>query len=399
MLLNTAIYPLYAQHPNSYFHTEDKKLIDPKGNPILLKGTNLGYWLVPEGYMFKLDQVNAPRLIDELLHEMVGPDSLEAFWDTYLENYITHDDIRYLKSIGCNHLRVPFHYRLFTDDLYMGKRNAGFKYLDRVVAWCREEGLYVLLDMHCAPGGQTGDNIDDSYGYPYLFSSKASQDLMSEIWVKIAQHYKEEPIIIGYDLMNEPVAHYFKDNIEWFNARLYELYKRLIEDIRSVDSSHSIFLNGSLWATNFDVFKEPMGENIVYEFHKYWFDVEQGAVQPYVDFSEKYQVPIYIGETGENTDKWVEDFRILLDENTISWCFWPYKKMNNTKGIMNFKEPEGWKKISNYARSNRSSYKEIRNNLPDRQLVQKALHEYLVNCRFEECFENTSYSKALGFHQ
>ncbi len=399
MLLNTAIYPLYAQHNTSYFHTEGKKLIDPKGNPILLKGTNLGNWLVPEGYMFKLDQVNAPRLIDELLHEMVGPDSLEAFWDTYLENYITHDDIRYLKSIGCNHLRVPFHYRLFTDDLYMGKRNAGFKYLDRVVAWCREEGLYVLLDMHCAPGGQTGDNIDDSYGYPYLFSSKASQDLMSEIWVKIAQHYKEEPIIIGYDLMNEPVAHYFKGNIEWFNARLYELYKRLIEDIRSVDSSHSIFLNGSLWATNFDVFKEPMGENIVYEFHKYWFDVEQGAVQPYVDFSEKYQVPIYIGETGENTDKWVEDFRILLDENTISWCFWPYKKMNNTKGIMNFKEPEGWKKISNYARSNRSSYKEIRNNLPDRQLVQKALHEYLVNCRFEECFENTSYSKALGFHQ
>ena len=110
-------------------HAEGIQLIDPEGNPIILKGTNLGNWLVPEGYMFKMGQVNAPRKIDELLHELVGPDSLTAFWDRYLENYIRREDIAYLKKIGCNHIRLPFHYKLFTDDRYMGKGTPGLPIL------------------------------------------------------------------------------------------------------------------------------------------------------------------------------------------------------------------------------------------------------------------------------
>ena len=197
----------------SFIKTNGQLLVDETGNSMLLKGTNLGNWLVPEGYMFKMEQVNSPRKIDELLYELVGPDSLQAFWNGFLNNYITHEDIKYLKRIGCNHIRLPFHYKLFTDELYMGERNAGFKYFDKLIEWCREEKLYVLLDMHCAPGGQTGDNIDDSYGYPYLLKSKSSQDLMTEIWVKIAKKYQNEPIIIGYDIMNEPIAHYFSDEL------------------------------------------------------------------------------------------------------------------------------------------------------------------------------------------
>ncbi|HEY9114028.1 MAG TPA: cellulase family glycosylhydrolase, partial [Bacteroidales bacterium] len=185
--------------PISFIKTSGKLLVDEAGNSMLLKGTNLGNWLVPEGYMFKMEQVNSPRKIDELLYELVGPDSLQAFWNGFLNNYITHEDIKYLMSIGCNHIRLPFHYKLFTDELYMGERNTGFKYFDRLIEWCREENLYVLLDMHAAPGGQTGDNIDDSHGYPYLLKSKSSQDLMTEIWVKIARKYQNEPIIIGYD--------------------------------------------------------------------------------------------------------------------------------------------------------------------------------------------------------
>ena len=105
----------------------------------------------------------------------------------------------------------------------MGKRNSGFTYFDRIVEWCREENLYVLFDMHCAPGGQTGDNIDDSYGFPYLFSSQSSQDLMSEIWVNIAKRYKNEPIVIGYDILKEPNAHYFVDEIEVYDHKLFLL--------------------------------------------------------------------------------------------------------------------------------------------------------------------------------
>lgn len=377
-------------------HTNGTQLIDPDGNPIILKGTNLGNWLVPEGYMFKMGQVNSPRKIDELLHELIGPDSLAAFWDRYLENYIRQEDIAYLKHIGCNHIRLPFHYKLFTDDLYMGKRNAGFACFDRLIEWCKKAGLYVLLDMHCAPGGQTGDNIDDSYGYPYLLKSRSSQDQLVEIWVNIASHYKNEPTVIGYDIMNEPVAHYFTDELDTLNPVLLSIYQRVVKEIRKVDPNHTIFLNGSVWSTSFDLFTELPGENIVYEFHKYWFEVKQDEIQAYLDFREEHQVPVYIGETGENSDEWVEQFRTLLDEHQVGWCFWPYKKMNNTRGIMNFKEPEDYHLISEYAASDRSTYAKIRENRPDGSRVQNALNQFLENSLFENCFPNRGYIEALG---
>ena len=388
-----------TQNVNSieFIKTNGSQLIDEHGNSIILKGTNIGNWLVPEGYMFKMSQVNSPRKIDELLYELIGPDSLKVFWDGFLNNYITHDDIKYLKRIGCNHIRLPFHYKLFTDDLYMGDRNAGFKYFDKIVEWCKEEELYILFDMHCAPGGQTGDNIDDSYGYPFLFKSKSSQDLMTDIWVKIAKRYKDEPIVLGYDLINEPIAHYFENELDDLNLRLSLLYKRIIGEIRNVDSKHIIFLNGSVWSGNFDVFKELIDDNVVYEFHKYWFEVNQEAIQKYVGFRDKNNVPIYIGETGENTDEWVNDFRILLDTNEIGWCFWPYKKMNNIKGIMNFEEPEDYKLISSYAMSDRSSYKMMRENRPDISKVQKALNDFIGNSHYKNNFQNTGYIKALNF--
>lgn len=381
----------------SFIKTNGKQLVDENGTAIILKGTNIGNWLVPEGYMFKMNQVNAPRKIDELLYELVGPDSLQVFWDKFLDNYITHEDIKYLKQIGCNHIRLPFHYKLFTQDLYMGKRNSGFTYFDRIIDWCREEKLYVLLDMHCAPGGQTGDNIDDSYGYPYLLKSQSSKDLMTSIWVDIAKKYKDEPVIVGYDLINEPVAHYFQDEIDVLNLVLLSLYKQTVAAIRMVDKKHSIFLNGSIWSGNFEVFQEMIDDNVVYEFHKYWFDVNQGAVQNYVDFSKKYEVPIYMGESGENTDQWVHDFRSLLDNNNINWCFWPYKKMNNTKGIMNFDEPEDYHLISEFSLSDRSSYNKIRENKPDQVKVQKALNTFLENALYKNNYPNTGYIKALNF--
>ncbi|WP_445735600.1 glycoside hydrolase family 5 protein [Mariniflexile sp.] len=381
----------------SFIKTNGTQLVDDKGNSIILKGTNLGNWFVPEGYMFKMEQVNSPRKIDELLYELVGPDSLKVFWNGFLNNYITHEDIKYLKKIGANHLRLPFHYKMFTDDLYMGERNAGFKYFDRLITWCREEKMYVLLDMHSAPGGQTGDNIDDSYGYPYLFKSKSSQDLMTKIWVSIAKKYKNEPVIIGYDIVNEPIAHYFNDELEDLNHQLFLLYSRIIEEIRQVDQAHTIFLNGSNWSGNFDVFEALVDTNVVYEFHKYWFDVNQEAIQTYLDFRDKNQVPIYIGETGENTDEWIKEFRVLLDKHQVNWCFWPYKKMNNPRGIMNFNEPENYHLITEYAKSDRSTYAKIRENRPHIVEVQKALNQFLENSLYKNNFVNKGYTKGLGF--
>lgn len=100
---------------------------------------------------------------------------------------------------------------LFANEDYMGLtvNQDGFQRLDSLMAWCRESSIYLILDMHDAPGGQTGDNIDDSYGYPWLMTSEAIQQQFVEIWKKIAAHYKNKPVILGYDLLNEPIATYF----------------------------------------------------------------------------------------------------------------------------------------------------------------------------------------------
>jgi len=112
---------------------------------------------------------------------MVGPDFTAEFWKQFKDHYVTKADIEFLKSVGVNSLRVPFHYKLFTDEDYMGAtvNQDGFDRIDRLISWCKDAGIYLILDMHDAPGGQTGDNIDDSYGYPWLFESESRSNFLS----------------------------------------------------------------------------------------------------------------------------------------------------------------------------------------------------------------------------
>ena len=124
------------------------QFISPDGEPVILKGTNLGNWLLPEGYMFKFQKTNAAWMIDESFRQLVGPDQTDAFWQEYLDSYIKEDDIAFLKSIGANHIRVPFNYRLFTGEHYMGGQDLGFTYLDKVVDWSARHGLWVC-PPHC----------------------------------------------------------------------------------------------------------------------------------------------------------------------------------------------------------------------------------------------------------
>ena len=381
-----------------FIYVRGKEIIGPDNKPFLMKGTNLGNWLVPEGYMFKFTNINSPRLINEVLLELLGPEESSAFWKTYQDTYITEADIHYLKSIGMNSIRIPFNYRLFNNEEYLEQNNPnrGFELLDRVIGWCKKEGLYVILDMHCAPGGQTGDNIDDGYGFPFLFKSEEMRLLTAKIWQRIADHYKNETAILGYDLLNEPIATYFS-KIE-FNPYLEPVYIQITKAIRSVDVNHILILGGAQWDSNFEVFGSPFDSKLVYQFHKYWTKTTgREVIQEYIDFRDRYNVPIYCGETGENTDQWVGDFRKTLEENNIGWHYWPYKKMDNTKGIVTFNVPEGYDKIIAYTELPRSDFESIRKAAPnDRQSFKRTLYEFINNSKFENCHPNAGYIEALG---
>ena len=384
---------LLAQH--KYFGVEGKNVIDPDGNIFIMKGINLGNWLVPEGYMFKFKKANSPRNVNNVITELIGPAETKQFWIEFQNNYITYGDIKYLKSIGVNSIRVPFNYKLFCDETYLWNTNSrGFELIDKLLKWCRIENLPIILDMHCAPGGQTGDNIDDSYGYPWLFVDDESQEQIIEIWKSIATRYKDEPLILGYDLMNEPIAHYFEE--ENLGEKLEPLYQKITKAIREVDNNHIIILGGARWNTDFTIFSKPFDDKLIYEFHKYWMPPQQKEIQVYLDFRDKYNVPIYMGESGENDDEWVLKFRELLDEHSIGWHFWPYKKMDNTRGPVNFNRPEHYDLILDYAESDRSTYKNIRENRPDIMKVKSALKDFLEQCKFENCYPNNGYLKALG---
>ena len=149
-----------------YVHVSGPDLIQPNGQKLYIQGTNLGNWLNPEGYMFGFGRTNSAWMIDLMIKQAVGPDFAAEFWKTFKNNYITRDDILFIKQQGANTIRLPFNYKLFTDEDYMGltSHQDGFKRIDDVVGWCREAGLYLILDMHDCPGGQTGDNIDDGHG-------------------------------------------------------------------------------------------------------------------------------------------------------------------------------------------------------------------------------------------
>ncbi|WKK67115.1 glycoside hydrolase family 5 protein [Lutimonas zeaxanthinifaciens] len=383
-----------------YVYVNGKDIYSEKGEVLQLKGVNLGNWLLPEGYMFKLRNSNSPRKIDQAIRELIGNSAATKFWDSFLENYVTEADIKWLSEAGVNIIRLPFDYRLLTNDDFLGRDKHGYKYLDKAVEWCEKYKIYVLFDMHGAPGGQTGDNIDNSDGYPWLMVDEGMKQKTTEIWREIAQRYADNTTVIGYNLLNEPIAHYFeKDSLKPY---LEPLYKKITKSIREVDKNHIVFIGGAVWETDFSVFSAPFDDKLAYTFHKYWMPPEQKEIQQFVDFREKYKVPILMGESGENEDKWVKDFRELLDENQIHWTFWPYKKMDNTRGPMNFDKPEGYDQFIKYADADRSTFAKIRELKDSIQGIRKdeveaILNQYVENSKFENCYPNNGYLEALGF--
>jgi endoglucanase len=389
----TMLLLVWTARGNAQFaHTEHKQIVDAGSKPLLVRATNLGNWMVPEGYMWLFkDGPQSPSEIRGLVFELLGPEGSAAFWEKWRDNYVTREDIALLHRAGFNAVRVPLHYSLFESD-----DAEGFRLLDRLIGWSRAENLYVILDLHAAPGGQTGTNIDDSSGYPWLYQSPKEQERLIEIWRRLATHYRDEPAVLGYDLLNEPIPHFPK--LAPLNPALEPLYKKLSGEIRNVDGHHILFLGGARWDTNFSVFGKPFDTNVAYTFHKYWTAPDESVIRQYLDFRERYDVPIWMGESGENTDEWIGQFVKTLEKNNIGWAFWPYKKMEKASAVVSIIPPADWEKIVEFAKLPRGTGKaeERLKARPEQETIVRAFDELLENVRVQKCRVNEGYSKALG---
>lgn len=377
-----------------FIRAEGTRLVDAAGERFTVKGINLGNWLVPEGYMFKFMRARAPAEIAGVIEALIGPHEASRFWAEFRDGYIAEDDIRFIKAAGFNTVRVPLHWRLFAE---LGDREArfegpGWSLLDRLVDWCRESGLRVILDLHAAPGGQTGVNHDDGFGFPLTFYVPRYRRLTIELWRQLAAHYHDEPTILGYDLLNEPISPYSDE--AYLNPRLEPFYRDVVAAIRSVDPNHLVLLAGAQWSTSFEVFGRPFDANSVYTYHKFWANPTRDSLQSYLDFSNRWNVPLLIGETGELTNAWNEKFRLLHEQFGIGWCFWPYKNLDSESSVVSIAKPAGWDLI---ARAGSADTREFKPGaLPPREQAQAILNAYLEALKFSNGRVNGSYLSSLG---
>lgn len=368
--------------------TQGEKIINDKGENIQLRGLGLGGWMLQEGYMLKTADFAGPQYkIKEKIAELIGEDGMNEFYKAYLKNGITRQDIDFLKKVGFNSIRLPMHYNLYTLPIEKESKKGentwleeGFKMTDDLLKWCADNKMYLILDLHAAPGGQGNDvNISDNdKSKPSLWESEENQKKTIALWKKLAERYKDSPWIGGYDLINEPNINFTGKNIngtdEMSNAPLWKLQKEITEAIRTVDKKHIIIIEGNGWGNNYNGLTPLWDDNMVFSFHKYWNNNDDATLKFALNLREKHKIPIWLGETGENSNVWFTELIQLLDKHNIGYAFWPMKKIDNIAGITNVKITPEYQKLLDYWKNGGEK--------PSKEFAKKALIQIADNYKF-----------------
>ncbi|HEX4263887.1 MAG TPA: cellulase family glycosylhydrolase [Verrucomicrobiae bacterium] len=372
--------PLSVEAAQTFLHTSGQDIVNESGDKIMLRGVGLGNWMLPEGYMWKFgNEADRPRKIEKLVNDLIGPDNAKRFWTEFRNNYIAEADIKRIAELGYNSVRPALNSRLFIKDgnpvVYSEE---GFALLDNLVKWCKANGVYVIIDMHAAAGGQTGQNIDDSANdRPELFTDSKYQDELVNLWVTIAKRYKDEPAVAGYDLLNEPLPAR-TGAAKAYKAQLEPLYERITKAIREVDSRHMVIVEGADWANDWSVFSKPFDKNMVYQFHYYCWDNPSNlkSIQQYLDYRSRFNAPVWVGETGERDATIYWATTQYFESNNIGWSFWPWKKMDTRNTPYSIKTPVHWEAVTGYSRGG---------DKPSSEIAQQAFDDLLKNIRVENC--------------
>ncbi len=384
-----------AEPARGFVHAEGRRLVAPDGREFRVRGVNLGHWLVPEAYMFGFDGDTTRAQMRDLFARALGAPQAERLWQRFHDTFIAEDDIRFIAAAGFNTVRVPMDWTLLVrrdgEDGAPRFEGVGYALLDRLLGWARAAGVRVILDLHAAPGGQTGASFDGGSGYPLLFYVPADRDLTVRLWQVLAQRYRDEPAVLGYDLLNEPIAPYH--DTQYLEPRLEPLLRRITEAIRAVDPNHLVFLTGGRWSTRVDALGPPFARNLVYTYHMFWASPQRSSIETLINFRDRYDVPLVLTETGEASEDWVAAFRRLNETNGIGWVLWTYKNMASPATIVAVAKPADWPAIADYVGRARNGADIAP---PPRPVVERAFADYLANIAFRNGTIKQSYLQALG---
>ena len=331
--------------------TSGSQIIDDNNQEILLRGVGLGGWMLQEGYMMNsVGGANTQYEFKDNLIELIGPEETQIFYDNWLDNFVTESDIQDIASQGYNSVRLAMHYNLFTlpiqNEPVEGVNtwlDKGFEMVDDLLSWCETNQIYLILDLHAAPGGQGYDSGISDYNpaLPSLWESDFNKSKTVALWGQLADRYKDEPWIGGYDLINE---------VNWTlgTYELRNLYIQITNAIRAVDTNHIIFIEGNGFANDFTGLTPPWDNNLVYSFHKYWSYNNENSLDWVLGIRDTYNVPLWCGETGENSNTWYRDAFKLYEDNNIGWASWPFKRIETIVAPYSVSSNQNYESIINY---------------------------------------------------
>jgi endoglucanase len=259
-----------ADHPSPLPLLQlDGREVRAGDRPISLRGIGIGNWMLVEHFMIGLPQVD--HVMRRAFRDVLGEAAAQAFWDAYMDAYLAEEDFAYLRSLGFNHVRLAFDYRHLESDWRPYEyRESGFALLDRVIGWCRRHGLYVLLDLHAAPGCQAPDwNAGSADGEALFWDVRDFQDRTAALWGELARRYRGETAVMGYEILNEPVTRDVA-HVERMNA----FTRACLAAIRRQDVDHIVVVNGDHHATDLgaiasDIFEDPQVMAAFHFYHQY----------------------------------------------------------------------------------------------------------------------------------
>ena len=326
--------------------TFDTKIIGKNNRKIILKGINIGGWLMMEGYMLGGRNI-AEHIFKKELRRRYGKNTPAQFTKNFRNSYFTEEDIKRIKKLGFNCVRLPFNYRIIEE-------KGGLKYLQNIVKLFAKHKLYVILDMHAAPGSQNIDWHSDSDGRALFWEDGKNRSKYLSLWKTLAGAFKNEDMIAGYDVMNEPVT---KNT-----ALLTKVFQDVINVIRKQGDQHIVFIEGNNWGMDIDFIEKLEDKNLAISIHyyrpvEYTFNWLPGADYPgkvlgkmwnkkeiekiirqSVEFAKKLNRPLFCGEFGvaSRCDRcareyqWVNDVLSLFNKYGMHWTYWTYKSV---KGV------------------------------------------------------------------
>ena len=364
-----------------FLHRDGKYIFDGAGNEVILRGIGTGNWMLQEGYMMQTSEVaGSQHEFRAKLINTIGVEKTDSFYTAWLSSHFRRIDVDSMKSWGFNSVRVAMHYKWFTLPIEgepIGGENTwletGFTLMDSLLQWCSDNQMYLILDMHGAPGGQGYEtNISDyDPSKPSLWESQTNKDKLIALWRKLAERYSNEPWIGGYDLINETNWTFSNGN-----TPLWNLFKDITAAIREMDTNHIIILEGNWFANNYDGLPAIWDDNMVLSFHKYWTYNDEGSLDWMINLRNSRNIPIWLGEAGENSNNWFTSLIDLCERKHVGWSWWPVKKPS-VNNVLNVTINPDYTRLVNYWKGSASN--------PGVDAAFAAVLQFAENHKLENC--------------